>query len=218
MRKVVFLFCMMLALASTAFCADQNGVLTTATAITLPVNQPSNYTLTQHLVMPGEALEQISRLYYGSEDLTLILADNQFLQYRARFNSTGKVSYYLIYPGDVLNVRIYSVVSSTSEPVACVPDSTPITSEPWFWIIIAVIFLLVVAVCILIGRSSRNNFSYFGHCFPYCAPFVPQQPQTVQHTYRHQHNHTFGPIPDSRVNITITRVPYVPPTPPSTDK
>jgi len=216
MRKMFFLFCMMLALASTAFSADQNGVLTTATAITLPVNQPSNYTLAQHLVMPGEALEQISRIYYGSEDLTIILADNPFLQFRARFDTKGNVTKYMIYPGDQLLVRSYNAVSSTAEPVACVPDSTSFTSEPWFWIIIGVVFLLVVAVSILIGRSSRNNVSCFGHYFPCRVPVIQQQSQTVQHT--HRHHHTFGPIPDSKVSITITRVPYVPPTPPSTDK
>ena len=210
MKKIIF--CVFVLMANITL---SNATMTT-TATAIAINQPAEYQLYQHIVMPGEALEQIARTYYGSEDLTLILVDNQFLQYRARYASTGILAKYMIYPGDKLWVRNYDMVSETTASVA--EPTLLFISEPWFWILAGVLFLLVIAVCILIGRSSvRNNVPFYGGYFlpnqhsVFMQPVQPAQNQqrNHNHTHTHVHQHNYAPI-QVQAQVTKVQQPVVP--------
>ena len=166
-----------------------------------PIANQENFEFRQHIVMPGESLRLIARIYSGSEDVTNLLVDNQFLQYRARFNRAGKVVNYQINPGDRLTVRIYGSQSFPIRDTTVIRNSVEpenFTSSPWFWIILAVVFFVVIAVCIIIGflMNRRNNaVVYTGFMNPAQPLLIPPTTSTVRHIHTHQHNFgKFSPI------------------------
>ncbi len=166
MKKIVFFLIFLVSATGIVSAQPLNP-----TGYLVPVNQSPNFNWATHQVMPGESLAQIARRYYNNEDFTLLIADNPFLQYRALFNEAGKIVNYKIYPGELLNVRIFygdnnwgsstppqpAISYPTEEAPVYKSDSVYGLSGGILWFMFGMIVLIVIVLSIIIGMMWHRR-------------------------------------------------------------